>query len=102
MVGNHGFWGAIDLFAKIGGSRLFHYGDAGDLPGYSVPFLLDPNMDSISEVESTCPGSSPSEWIDDAHAGVHEISTISRDDGQTVDKRSCCDEAILDWHCFPD
>ena len=32
---------------------------------------------------------STNEWIDDAHAGVHEISTISRGDRQTVEDRSC-------------
>ena len=44
---------------------------------------------------------STNEWIDDAHAGVLEISTISRDDRQTVDERRRRDEAILDRHGFP-
>jgi hypothetical protein len=32
---------------------------------------------------------STNEWIDDAHAGVHEITTISSGDRQTVEDRSC-------------
>jgi len=43
---------------------------------------------------------STDEWIDNTHAGVHEISTISRGDRQTVDDRSRRDEAILDRHGF--
>ena len=41
------------------------------------------------------------ERIDDTHAGVHEISTISRGDRQAVDGRRRCDEAILDRHSLP-
>src|ERR1017187_4111916 len=44
---------------------------------------------------------STNEWIDDTHAGVHEIRTISRGNRQTVDERRRRDEAILDWHGFP-
>jgi len=44
---------------------------------------------------------STNEWIDDTHAGVHEISTIARGNRQTVDERRRRDEAILDWHGFP-
>jgi hypothetical protein len=44
---------------------------------------------------------STNEWIDDTHAGVHEIGSISRGNRQTVDERRRRDEAILDWHGFP-
>jgi hypothetical protein len=44
---------------------------------------------------------STNERIDDVHAGVHEISTVSRGDRQTVDDRSRRDEAILNRHSFP-
>src|ERR1019366_5003160 len=44
---------------------------------------------------------STNEWIDDTHASVHEISTISRGNRQTVDERRGRDEAILDWHGCP-
>lgn len=46
-------------------------------------------------------GNSSNERIDDAHASVHEIGTVSRDDRQTVDYRRRRDEAILEWHGFP-
>ena len=39
--------------------------------------------------------------IDDTHANVHEIGTISRGDRQTMDQRSRRDEAVLDRHGFP-
>ena len=41
------------------------------------------------------------ERIDDAHASVHEISTVSRDDRDTVDDRRRRDEAVLDRHGLP-
>ncbi len=44
---------------------------------------------------------STNEWIDDTHASVDEISTISRGNRQTVDEGRRRDEAILDWHGFP-
>jgi len=44
---------------------------------------------------------STAEWVDDAHASVHEISTISRGNRQTVHEGRRRDEAILDWHGFP-
>jgi len=44
---------------------------------------------------------SGTERIDDAHAGLDEISTISRGDSQTVDQRRRRDEAIFDRHGFP-
>lgn len=48
------------------------------------------------------PETSNNERIDDAHAGVHEIRTVSRGDRQTVDGRRRRDEAILDRHGLPD
>jgi hypothetical protein len=41
------------------------------------------------------------ERINDAHAGVREIRTVSRGDCQAVDGRRRRDEAIFDRHGFP-
>lgn len=44
---------------------------------------------------------STNERIDDAHAGVREIRTVSRGDCQTMDDCRRCDEATLNRHRFP-
>ncbi len=44
---------------------------------------------------------STNERIDNTHAGVDEISAISRGNRQTVDERRRRDETILNWHGFP-
>ena len=41
------------------------------------------------------------EWIDNAHAGVHEISTVSGGDRQAVDSRRRRDEAVLNRQGCP-
>ena len=46
-------------------------------------------------------GCSADEWIDDADTGIHEITTVSRRDCQSVNDRRCRDEAILNRHGFP-
>src|ERR1039458_4517803 len=56
-------------------------------------------LDSIKARRTYCEIST-NEWIDDTHAGVHEIDTISRGDRQTVDDRRRRDEAVLDRHGF--
>src|SRR5579883_2413315 len=44
------------------------------------------------------PGLSTGKWIDDAHAGVDEISAVARGDRQTVGKRRSRDETVLHRH----
>jgi hypothetical protein len=44
---------------------------------------------------------STAERIDDGHAGVDEIATVSRGDSQTADGRRRRDEAILDRQIVP-
>lgn len=48
-----------------------------------------------------CRSDSISERINDPHTSVHEISTISRSDNQTVDKSSCRNQAVLYRHSLP-
>ena len=96
-------WNA-DRYLKFAAERC--YPTDQSLPGYpgrranrgslavgSSP-TWGPNLSFVRET-------STNEWIDDTHAGVHEISTISRGNRQTVDERRRRDEAILDWHGFP-
>jgi hypothetical protein len=40
------------------------------------------------------------ERIQDWHARVFEIGTVSSDKCQAMNQRSCSDEAIFDWHGF--
>jgi hypothetical protein len=74
---------------------------------WRIPAHGDPGgMESGSSPDVWCGQPHPrenssSERIDDAHASVYEISTVSRDHRQTVDDRRRRDEAILDWHGFP-
>jgi hypothetical protein len=74
MCGKYGLTGASGIECRISPSVLVRW----------------PHLREISA----------NEWIDDAHAGVHEIGAISRGDRQTVDDRSRRDEAILDRHGF--
>ena len=96
-------WNA-DRYLKFAAERCYRTDQS--LPGYpgrranwgllaagSSP-TWGPNLSFVRET-------STNEWIDDTHAGVHEISTISRGNRQTVDERRRRDEAILDWHGFP-
>ena len=41
------------------------------------------------------------ERVDDANAGIDEISTVSRGDRQTMDGRRRSDQAVLNRHGFP-
>ena len=59
------------------------------------------NVSGLGSNLSFARETSTNEWIDNTHAGVNEISAISRGNRQTVDDRRRRDEAILNWHGFP-